>query len=394
MDDHREIERKTQLRAVISFLIILGVIILTVIILFILVANKRVAKEEEKVSILPAIVASTVTLADYTIGISTQGVVESTRQTTLAAEVGGRVMEISPNLKQGGTVSAGERLVQIDPSDYRSALAGAEVTLAEVALALEQERARVQQAQLDWKKLGQGNPATPLVLRAPQLAAAEARTAAARELVNRAQRDLERTEILAPFAAGVRLANAEVGAVAAPGVMVAELYATDSLEVRLPLSLEDFGSLQRGGDGQVSGAVSITGKIGTTTYTWQATPSRLDPEINRKTLSGNLFVKIQPTPGSLFPLPPIGLFVQAQLGGQTLRQVAEIPRRAILEGSQVILVDSHGKITFRPIQISRLTAETAVIHSGLAAGDRIVLTRLTAPVADMEVAIETPEAGP
>lgn len=389
MSEKLEKERSIQVRAVLSFVIILGVIVFTVLGVMLFVLNKRTAKEEEKERIVPAVEVTQVSLGDYPVEIDTQGVVESTRETRLAAEVGGRVMEVSPNLKRGGTVKKGERLVSIDPSDYRSALAAAEVTLAEAELALEQERARVEQAKLDWDKLGRGKPANPLVLRAPYLVAAEASAEAARKEAQRASRDLERTEITAPFDAAVRIADVEEGAVVARGTMVAELYASEDLEVRLPLGLEDFGFLKRDAEGTAMGEVTLHGDIGIESYEWRATLVRVDPEIDRKTLSASVVAKILKTEGSQFPFPPVGLFVDAELEGEQLEDVATIPRRALLEGDRVILVHDH-KIDFRDVEVVRLNEKTAVVSGGLEAGDQVVLTRLSTPVVGMEVEIEAP----
>ena len=368
-----------------SFVLILAIIVGTVIGVVLLVLNKRVAKEDEKQRIVPAVEIVEVTAADHAVKIFTQGVVESARETMLAAEVGGRVMEISPAFKRGGTVKKGERLVQIDPADFRATLAAAAAKQADAELALELERARAQQAKLDWEKLGNGNePLNPLVLRKPYLAVAEASAASAAEAAAKARRDVERTEILAPFDAGVRSANAEVGAVVAPGTMVAELYASSDLEVRLPLSLEDFGFLDR----DAKGIVTLMGTIGVEEYLWKAEPVRIDPEIERTTLSAHFAVKVLPTEGSAFPLPPVGLFVKAEIVGKTLGGVSEIPRRALLEGNRVIVVGEGNQIAFRDLVIPRLTRKTALVSGGLEAGDRIVLTRLSAPIAGMEVQIQ------
>ena len=372
-----------------SFVLILAILVVTVLGIIFLVINKRVAKEEVKQRVVPAVEVVEVTAADHAVKISTQGVVESARETRLAAEVGGRVMEISPSFKRGGVVKKGERLVQIDPADYRSALAAAVVRRAEAELALELEKARVEQAQLDWAKLGSGSdPLNALVLREPYLVAAEASAASAVEAAAKARRDVERTEILAPFDAGLRSANAEVGAVVAPGTMVAEIYASGDLEVRLPLSLEDFGFLARAADGKVTGEIVLKGKIGADEYTWKAEMARVDPEISRETLSAHVAVKLLPTEGSTFPLPPVGLFVNAEIAGKTLDDVKEIPRRALIEGNRAILVMADNKIAFRDLTIPRLTRETALVSGGLEAGDRVVLTRLSAPIAGMEVEIE------
>jgi RND family efflux transporter MFP subunit len=390
MSERAETDRKEQVKAVASFVLILAILVFTVLGIVLLVINKRVAKEDVKQRVVPTVEIIVVAEADHAVKILTQGVVESARETMLAAEVGGRVMEISPAFKRGGVVKKGERLVQIDPADFRAALAAAEVRRTEAELELELERARVQQAKLDWAKLGSGSePLNPLVLREPYLAAAEASAASAIEAAAKARRDVERTEILAPFDAGVRSANAEVGAVVAPGTMVAELYANGELEVRLPLSLEDFGFLARDADGKVTGEIILKGRIGAEEYIWKAETARVDPEIARETLSANIAVKVLPTEASAFPLPPVGLFVNAEIAGKTLAKVEEIPRRALLEGRRAIIVGADNKISFRDLTIPRLTRETALVSGGLEAGDRVVLTRLSAPVSGMEVEIET-----
>lgn len=390
-DGKYETERKTQVKAVVSFLVILGIISVTVLGLFLLIINRRVAKEEEKQRVVPAVEVMVVSKEDHLVKINTQGVVESVRETKLGAEVGGRVMMISGSLRQGGQVEKGDLLVQIDPADYRSALAAAEVRLAEAELTLEQERAKVEQAQLDWSKLGNGKPLNPLVLREPYLAAAKARVESAQQDALRARRDVERTEILAPFDAGVRAVNVEVGSVANAGMMVAELYSSNELEVRLPLSLEDFGFVARDEKGMATGKVTLQGKIGTQTYEWSAEPVRVDPEIDRKTLSATVVVKVLAADRTEFSLPPVGLFVDVEMEGKMLENVAEIPRRALMEGGRVILMAEDGKIDFREVELVRMTEKTAVVHDGLESGEKIVLTRLSAPVIGMEVAAEPAE---
>ena len=382
MNERVEADRKTQVRAVMSFVLILGIFAFMTLGVVLLVLNRRVAKEDEKQRMVPAVEVVAVSPSEHTVKILTQGVVESARETRLAAEIGGRVMEISPSLRRGGLVREGERLVQIDPSDYRAALAAAEVRRAEADLALEQERARVEQARLDWEKLGSGSPTNSLVLREPYLAAAQAAALAAAGEVAKARRDVERTEIPAPFDAGVRSAAVEVGSVVAPGTMVAELYASGDLEVRLPLGLEDFGFLKRDAEGMVR----LKGKIGAEEHVWKAETVRVDPEIGRETLSAHIVAKVLVTEGGEFPLPPVGLFVRAEISGKTLAGVSEIPRRALLEGNRVIVADEGNRIAFRELDVVRFTRDTALAR-GLEAGERIVLTRLSAPVSVMEVEI-------
>jgi RND family efflux transporter MFP subunit len=391
VNDKLESERKIELNAVISFMIILGIIGLTIFGVIVFKFTKPTSKEVVKEKPRPAVEVMVVSKTNHKVEIRTDGVVESLRETALAAEVQGRVVEISPNFKRGGRVKQGEVLVKLDKADYQSALATAEVAAAEASLALEQERARVEQAQLDWDKLGKGEPRNPLVLRAPYLKAAEAKLDSAKQQAEKARRDLERTEIVAPFDAGVRAANAEVGAVVALGSMIAELYSSGEIEVRLPLSLEDFGFLHRDVSGNIQGDVVLKGKIGLKEYEWKAVPVRVDPEIDRKTLSASVVVKVLASENTEFSLPPVGLFVDVRLEGKALDNVIEIPRRALLDGQRVIVVDDKDKILFRDVRVVRANEMTVMIGEGLEAGERVVLTRLSSPVAGMEVMVEAPK---
>lgn len=383
-----EDERKTAIHAVLSFVIILVILAASAGAAMFFIVNKRVAAESVRDRPLTTVEVMVVALKDHPAEIHTQGVVESRRETSLAAEVAGRVVEISPSLKRGDVVAEGERLVQIEPSDYRSALARAEAAAAEAELVLAQEDARFEQARADWEKLGRGE-GSPLVLREPQREAARATAASAIAEVERARRDVERTEIRAPFDASVRNAAVEVGAVVVPGQMIASLYSSNDLEVRLALPLEDFGFLRRGADGTPEGTITLRGTIGGDVHEWTAEPVRLDPEIDRRTLSGHLTARVVAAAGAAFPLPPVGLFVEATIAGIILSDVAEIPRRALLEGGRTLVVDDENRIHFREVDIVRSTRDTAIIRSGLAAGERISLTRIGAPVSGMEVLVDS-----
>jgi RND family efflux transporter MFP subunit len=391
MNEKLETERKTELNAVVSFIVILGIIALTIGGVIVFKRTKPVSEEVSKERPRPVVEVVEAVRGNHAVEIRTDGVVESVRETSLAAEVQGRVVEISPNFKRGGRVKKGEVLTRLDAADYRSALAAAEVTAADANLALEQERARVEQARLDWNKLGKGEPLNALVLREPYLKAAEAKSNSAGQQVEKARRDVERTEIVSPFDAGVRMAAAEIGTVVSPGVKIAELYSNQEIEVRLPISLEDFGFLSRSQDGEMVGGVILKGKIGIRDFEWKADPERVDPEIDRKTLSAAVVVKVSPNPGSEFPMPPVGLFVDARMTGKTLNDVVELPRRALLDGERVIVLDVENRIHFRDVRVLRSNEKTVVIGEGLEAGERVVVTRLSSPVEGMDVVVQTSE---
>ena len=86
--------------------------------------------------------------------VNTQGTVAPRTETILVSEVSGKVSSVSAAFVAGGFFRAGEVLLQIDPSDYQTALKRAEAALASRQARLADEQARSDQALRDWRNLG------------------------------------------------------------------------------------------------------------------------------------------------------------------------------------------------------------------------------------------------
>ena len=408
--------RTGAIHAVLSFVIALGLLVLAVVAIIFFVVSKPEAEKKDEEESIPTVLVRPLVTGSHDVTILTQGVVRSVREVSIAAEIGGRVEWISDELIGGGVVKGpveltkaemterrrneedasgwfykskeggedtwvrSQVLVRLDSADYKAALARAEAGLADARLVLAQEEALAEQADLDWKKLGRG-AAGPLVLREPQIAAAKARIESAKADVAKAERDEERTSILVPFAARVRKAHVEVGAVVAPGTPVAELYSSSELEVRLPFPLEDFGYLEPGASPEIQLRASIGGRE----KTWRAVMDRLEGEVERSTLSGFGIARVLPNEDG--ELPPVGLFVNAEVPGETLEDVVELPRSAV-RGADEVWVVSEGLLVKRRVQILRAKREVLVVRGDFAEGDQLVLTRLAAPILNSKVEAE------
>lgn len=390
MSEPLEQQRKIDLKAVISFFIILGLITLTVLGMILMKLNQPAAVEKSAPRVTSVVKVFTAETSDHLCKIQSQGSVESVRETILSSEVSGLVIEISPKFEKGGLIQKGETLLQIDPADYRAAVASAEVRLRESELELEIETARMKQALLDWKKIGRGEPQNALVLREPYFAAAKARKMAAEQELARAQRNLERTKIIAPFDAAIRSKEVEIGSFLATGMRIASIYSYQDLEIRLPVSIEDLGSISSELSEESSPAI-LKGKIGSKEYEWKAKLSRVDPEISREILSGHMVFQIITSSSKEYPLPPVGLFVSAEIQGKTLQNILEIPRKALIGSNQVMLANANDRLEFRTVTVARMNQDRAVISEGLKSGERIITTRLTAPVEGLLLQIENPE---
>ena len=190
----------------------------------------------------PQITVETQTMVarDYAIRIESYGTVQPRVRSMLVAQVGGQIVDANPNVRDGGFFERGDVLLRIDERDYAANESIAEAALADAQQVLAEAEARTQQAREDWERLGNAGEPTDLVLRIPQLKAARARVRSAESSLEKARLDLERTQIRAPFAGRVLRKFVDLGRVVSVNTQLAEIYATDVVEIRLPLRNRDL----------------------------------------------------------------------------------------------------------------------------------------------------------
>lgn len=362
---------------------------------FMIMTAPKADKAEPEV-IVPAVNVNIVELTDHQVLLNSQGEVMALRRTQVAAEVGGKVIEVSPKFESGEVFGEGDVLLRIDPADYRAAHASAVATLENAKLSLEIEIANGKRAARDWEKLGRGE-ASDLVLRKPQLASARAAVSSAEAAVEKALLDLERTEVRTPYACRIERTHVDLGATVAPGSPLADVMSLGEVEMRLPLSLEDYGFVMRDDDGLVVGEVVATASVGGEATTWSGKLVRSDEFVERTTRTVNLVAEFD---GEGDAAPKVGLFADAVVSGRTLPGVVVLPRLAMVGPDRVLVVDDENKIEFRKVDVVRTTRDKVVIKAvdkveddrGLEAGERVCITPLSAPVNGMSVKVkEAPE---
>ncbi len=329
----------------------------------------------------------------FQVRLSSYGVVKPRTESQLVAQVGGQVVKISERLRTGAFFEAGDVLLQIDDRDYRAAVDVAEALLTQARAKLKEEQARVEQALRDWKRLGHGQ-AGELVLREPQLAAAQASIASATAQLGTARLNLERTRITAPYAGRVLEKRVDQGQVVSGGTSLASIYAVDYVEVRLPLNnrqLEfvDLPEQYRGGEftSANSPAVTLSAQIGRSSYHWQGQIVRVEGAIDSR--SRQLFVVAQvEDPYSLGPQgnPPlkVGQFVEAQIQGRLLADVFVLPRTAINQDQRLLLVEDNVLVA-RVVEPLWSDDRHVVVAQGLSAGEVLNLTPLGASANGLRV---------
>lgn len=343
-------------------------------------------------AVAPLVRVQTIKLQDIELSALTHGTVAPRTESELVAEVAGRVISVSSKLVSGGFFAEGEQLLQIEPLDYE--------------LALEQARAGIAQAESD---LANARRAAQRVdsLRDRQLASesqqddaanrmriAEATLKSSRAQLARAERDLDRTRIVAPYQGRVRSERVDVGQFVNRGFSLATIYATDFAEVRLPINDEELAFLELplkpGVEGDSAGKsprVTISARFAGADYQWQGQVVRTEGELDPRTRMVNLIARVDspyaPTAGGA-PLA-VGLFVDAEIHGRMARDLAVLPRASIRQGSKVLLVDEDNRLRFTEVTVMRTVGENAYVSAGLKPGDRVCVSPLENALDGMSV---------
>ncbi|MDB4416843.1 hypothetical protein N9277_01110, partial [bacterium] len=145
---------------------------------------------KKPIVVIPRAQFINVSPADHTPPVRTFGTVSSFFETTLTAQISGRVIEVSPDFRVGRSVSKGAVLVRIDPTDFDAEIVSRRAAVSLAKRALAEEEIRAEQAAEDWKISGRDLDTAPdYVLRKPQLAAARGDVQAAEAAVEKASAD-------------------------------------------------------------------------------------------------------------------------------------------------------------------------------------------------------------
>ena len=311
--------------------------------------------------------------------VTSQGEARPRTQINLVPQVAGRITFVNPNFIEGGFFEAGETLVQIDDADYRLAVTRASAQVAQAQQALVRERAESELAASEWAVLGEGE-ASSLTLREPQLAEARAQLAAAEAALQSARLDLQRTRISAPFSGRVRVKNADLGQYVSPGTPLGEVFSTDAVLVRLPLTDHELGLLgipiayNAGGVGEGM-PVQLSASLGGRQQTWQGHITRTDSAIDPQTRVLYAIAEVTDPYGAGAsngtPLA-VGLFVTANITGRDVENAYILPRSALRGQNSVYVAEEGGTLSVRTVEVIDSNSERVVVSSGVRGGEMVV----------------------
>ncbi len=171
-----------------------------------------------------------------------QGVVAPQVEVDLMPEVAGRVTFVHSELRQGGMIRAGEKIVEIDPRDSELAVQEARAAVAEAQAGLD---LRATEAEVMHRLNPEEEPNLPRVLGEPQRRQARAALEAAQARLALAELQLERTTLALPFDALIVANGVDLGQYVTVGQPLARAYGVETFKVEVPLTDGDLARLDR-----------------------------------------------------------------------------------------------------------------------------------------------------
>ncbi len=351
---------------------------------------------------LPVVRAQLVALVDVQLTVQSQGTVAPRTESRIVPEVSGRVVWVSPNFVSGGFFDADEPLLRVDSFDHQRAVVRARSEVAAAHLRLAQEETEAELARQEWEDLGTGE-ATALTLHLPQLANARAGVQAAQANLQKTERDLERTEIRAPYAGRVRSKIVDIGQYVRPGDDMGTIYSIDTAEIRLPLPDEDLAYLDlplvyRGERARLGPRVRLVADFAGRTWEWYGRIVRTEGEIDPASRMVHAVAQVANPygrgPDPARPPLAVGMYVRAEIDGITVKNVAVIPRAALRADGRLLVIDAQERLWFRDVSVLRATRQEIIVDGGLENGERVCLSSLDVVTDGMRVRVAGDGAGP
>lgn len=381
------------------------IIVAAIVVSALLRISRPDAEQNDPLQLVVTVDAMSVAVVDSYITVPSQGTVEPRTRTNLVSEVAGQVVEVSPAFVAGGFFRQGDILVKMEDQDYRAAVRRAEASVASARSLLEQEKGQADVAQREWDRMTAEEQsrirARELYLRKPQLEEARARLASAEADLEQAMTDLAKTTITAPYDGLVSAKNTDIGQFVTTGASIAETFAVDYAEVRLPvpeakISFLDLPSATGYKNDDYAPEVDLVSRIGDTEYHWTGKLTRTEGVLDTRTRVLFSVVQIE-DPYNLYsnemgrePLR-IGTYVNAAIQGRLLEDVVVLPRYTLQSNNIIWTADNEGRLRPKTVEVLTINGDDVYISAGLKDGDQVVITRLENPLNGMQVQVNIAE---
>jgi multidrug efflux system membrane fusion protein len=315
--------------------------------------------------------------------VTAVGAVDAFETVRITARVAGVVEKVA--FAEGDAVTADQVLVEIDPQRFRIAFASARAAVARAQSAKASAEASLQRRELLAAKEGAGliSEEDMQTVRA-KVGSTRADLEQAQAAQAQAELDLRDALVRAPLAGVIQTRTVQTGQYVQAGVELATMLRRDPLLLRFRVPEGDAGRLQPG--------QKLTFTVTDDTHAWSAAISHVAAAADPLTRLVAVVANVDdPERGRLRP----GAFAQATIPIGMAQPALVAPQTAVRASDKgfvaYVVEEAGGKSLARErvLKLGMRTADGQVeVRSGLAAGERLVITGAEALKADSEVLLD------
>ncbi len=291
---------------------------------------------------------------------SVDGVVEAVKQSTVAAQISGRIVAIYFDV--GDSVKQGEVIVRIDEREVADAYAGSRAQIAQAQAALQNAQASYERTRQLFSQTFVSQAALDKALADYQ--AAHAQLEAAVALGSQAATMKGFAAVIAPYSGVVAQRHVELGEMATPGKPLMTGFDPRDLRVVARVPQRELAAAKKSGAARVEfPALARTVAGGSVTFL---------PAADAQTHATRVRVSLAQHFAGAYP----GMFTRVHFSTGRAQKLV-IPSTAVVRRSEltaVYVVSDGGAVKLRQIRLGEAAGEAGVeVLAGLSPGDRIAL---------------------
>lgn len=422
-----ESEMKAESSSTLKMLWLIPPILIGIIILLFMKGNKQAPEVSDAGEVERLVRTQIIEKTDFVPVARGFGVVQPAHVWKAIAQVSGRITKLHPRLNNGEIIQQGETLFQIDPVDYELKLVQAETELAELdvektnsSASLEIEKRNLALARKEFQRLQnllkKGsvsrsdadnaertmlNSTTQVQNLKNTLALLPSKIKLQQAQVTQAQRDLDNTQVKAPFNMRVSALSIESDQFVSNGQHMFSGDSVDRVEITAQVAMSSLKNLFLNStatatnlDQLSTGLADLTGFKPTIRLDmgneqvaeWAAEFIRFSDSVDSETRTMGVVIAVDKPMQQIIPgiRPPLskGMFVEVNIAGKVQKDSIVIPRSALRNGKAYV-VDAQNRLSIKAVTKNYDQQQFSVIAQGLNAGDQLVLTDLIPAVEGM-----------
>jgi len=207
---------------------------------------------------------------------------------------------------------------------------------------------------------------------------------AAQSSLKKAQLDLTRTTLRAPFNAMVVSENVDSGQLISPQTPVARLVGTDEYRVQMSVPVVSLRTVRARTADRPGSEAMIIQQVGNETIERRGEVIRQLPDLDPGGAMARLLISIDNPLGEEGDLPLLlGSFVKVAIEAQPIDNAIRLPRVALRNGRYVYVMNDQNLLEIRDVQIAWTEPEAVLVVGGLLPNERVVISRIATPVPNM-----------